>query len=109
AARNPLRARQARCRSPESSKRKVAQPFLEPVGQARRTAEDVERFVAVGAVVRLGCHVDVNGGALVEPPEEFGTAERLLPGGRTVPRRHINWLRLHEPVRLLPEAHLAGV
>src|SRR5207253_2034390 len=94
AAGDPLRARQARRGAPESAEGKVAKARLELVGQAGRGAEDIERLVAIRAVVGFGGDVDIDGGALVEPPEEFGAAERSLPRDGALACRRVKRLGL---------------
>src|SRR5262249_15606418 len=109
AAGDPFRARDSRHGPPETWKRKGAQRALKLIGEIRRPAKNVEGFVAVRAVMRLGRDVHVHGGALVEPPEELGAAEGTSALDGAPRRRDVHRLGLNEPVRLLPETHLAGI
>ena len=83
AARDPLRAGQSRHRTPERGKGKRTEFAFEIVRQSRRRAGDAEHLVAVGPVIRFGRDADIDGGALIEPPEQLGTAKRL---SRLAPR-----------------------
>ncbi len=109
AARDPLRAGQPGHRSPKRLKREGAEPHFQAFAQSRWRAGDAKDLVAVGAVVRLRRHADVHRGALVEPPEELGAAERQAAGSRPLPRGDVQRFALDQPVGLLPEARLAGV
>src|SRR5262245_50541791 len=106
---DPLAARQARHRTPKRGKRKRAEFVLQFVAKAIGIGKDVKRLVAIGAVVRFGRDADVNGRALVEPPEEFRATKRLAALYRPPSRRGIERLGLEQPVGLLPKADFHGV
>src|SRR5262249_59067985 len=57
----------------------------------------------------LGRDTDVNCRPLVEPPEELGALEWPSAPARLSPGGCVNWIRLHEPVALLPKANFARV
>ena len=73
---DPLRAGQPGIRSPEGVEREAAQVALEPLAQPVGRAGDAEDLVAVGPVMGLRGHADLDRRPLVEPPEELGRAER---------------------------------
>src|SRR5262249_41060943 len=66
-------------------------------------------FVAVGPVVRLRRHADVNCRPLVEPPEQLRALEGPPALLRSTPGSCIDRLGLKQPIGLLPEPDLAGV
>ncbi len=72
-------------------------------------AGDAEDLIAVGPIIGLRGHADLDGRPLVEPPEELGRAELQPALDRLAPRRHVDRLGLDECVRLLPEPNLARV
>src|SRR6516225_4297543 len=78
---DPLGARESGQRSPEGVKGKRSQRLFQAVGQALGCAVDVEDLVAVGAVVRLGGHAEIDLSALIEPPEELGASKNAAPLG----------------------------
>ena len=109
AARDPLRAGQSRHRTPERGKGKRTEFAFEIVRQSRRRAGDAEDLVAVGPVIRFGRDADIDGGALVEPPEQLGTAKRFPGLRRAPPSGDVQRCRLDQAIGLLPEADLAGI
>src|SRR5262249_22309681 len=104
---DPLGAGQPRLRPPEGEEGERAEVLFEGGGQPLRRAVNPEDLVAVGPVIRFGGYADLDGGPLVEPPEEFGTAEPRPAAG--VAGGLVDWLGLEQAVGLLPEADFAGV
>ncbi len=96
-------------RSPEGAEREGSERRFQAVGEAVGRAGDPERLVAVGRIVRLGRDAEIDGSALVEPPEKLGRAEFTTALRSDPTRGDVNRLGLDQGVRLLPEPHLAGL
>jgi hypothetical protein len=92
--RDPVAARKACHRPPESLERKVSQLVLELRRQPRRLGLDVKFLAAVAAIMRLGRHAEFAAAALVEPPEH-------LRGWNPAIQR----LAVQKTVALYPVAH----
>ena len=98
---DPLRRLDRRRRPPEPEQRELAQLGLQPVAQVTGLRVAVGDLAPVGRVHRPRRHRHVRRRVHREPPAEVraGDVRRRLP--------HLR--RLHEPVRLLPQAHLHRV
>src|SRR5216684_4405923 len=77
--RDPLGAREAGHRSPESVEREWAQSTLQLFSQSFGCAGDAEDLVAVRGIIRFGRDTDIDGGSLIEPPKQLGASERPTP------------------------------
>ena len=93
-----------RCaRTPEVEERKRPELLLQSIAERGGMAVDVGQLAAVGRIHRARRHADVGRRIHVEPPEQVGAGERRILGARRLP----DLRRLHQPVRLPPEAHFA--
>ena len=91
--------------SPEAEERERAELCLQLVAQAPGRGIDVRNLPAVGGIHRPRRGAEVRGRIHVVPPEQVRARERRIDRSRVLP----DLLRLHEPVRLLPELDLRVV
>ncbi len=104
---DPVCGRQASPGAPEIVERKGAQHGFKVFSEAVGRAQNAERLVAVGSVIRLGGDAESDIGTLVKPPEEVGGAKFAALLGEPGFKNIIESGQGEEVAALLPEANFA--